>query len=254
MKINVMEVKDLVPIIISLVALSLSVLTIGRERAEERRTIRGQITDIVSNLISAISELDEVREDISSNKNDRYLGKKLDRLKRQINSLAEYVEYLIQERPDLVIAIDYANLALGFETIAAYDKAIIYWKKSIETFGRMKGSLYSLMSKGVSTRRYADLLFKQGQVDEGRDQFREAIILFTIEQDRACWEKGFTYIKWARNEASIQCIEDAERYLIKAEEVYKTIRSEIRKREALDSLKREVKLILQPPSAEEPPP
>jgi len=89
MKINVMEAKDLVPIIISLVALLLSVLTIGRERAEERRTIRGQITDIVSNLISAISELDEVREDISSNKNDRYLGKKLDRLKRQINSLAE---------------------------------------------------------------------------------------------------------------------------------------------------------------------
>ena len=101
------------------------------------------------------------------------------------------------------------------------------------------------MLRGINTRRYADLLFRLGEEDEGREQYRQSIQMFGIEQDQSRRERGYTYVKWARNEAQNSRMDYAEQHLREAEEIYNTIKNERMKKTALDALKKESKVILQ---------
>jgi len=209
--------KDVVPVIISLAAFGVSVTTFCRQIQETRRLVRSQITDTVTKLVSTLVDIDAVDSEIKSKQEATdHLRKKRERLKRQLGLLAEATELIIQRGKKLVRPIDFFNLASAFDRLAD-DRADRYWRKAIAASAEVQAreGVDLRMFEVFTHRKYATFLFYNREdaraVASGRTQFQKAVDLLNGTTDRDHFERGWTYVTWARAENDIHQCEEAGR-------------------------------------------
>ena len=248
-----MQTKDYLTLGFSLLALIFSILTLAQKVYEIRRTTRSQITEVMSKLLSANIELEKIRVEIEKDGMTLQSGVMLDKHKRLNHSLAQQADYLMRKKPSLVSAVEYANLAIAFETVNDPYMADLYWNlaiKATSTFFNVEGDWIEALTerdesgeenqgynlnylKAMFTRRYGAFLYSMGKQKEGNEKFNDAVMLLNLDEDRAHWEKGFLYRKWAHNvlQENLKIDEFQNRknevnlLLVKSRQAYKDIKN-----------------------------
>src|SRR5271166_6754475 len=75
----------------------------------------------------------------------------------------------------------------------------------------------------INRRDFANFLFLNGNVGEGRDQYKKALDLSPISDDVSKYQTGYTYRMWGWNERAAGNELSARDYFDRAAEAFRTI-------------------------------
>jgi tetratricopeptide (TPR) repeat protein len=181
-----MQTKELISIVLSVVALTISVIattiSIIRGRLERQRAVRAQITDVLSRIISENTKL----YDEAANKSKEYQQAISSILGQQNGFLLQQAIYLTDQVPELVSAVEYNTLALANADAGDLIVAENYYLKAIQ----ISSNAYY---KSLALRSYAVFLFPQRRFEEAREQFGKAVTLLKGADNLIRSTKGYTY-------------------------------------------------------------
>ncbi|UPT66510.1 MAG: hypothetical protein M0D57_18950 [Sphingobacteriales bacterium JAD_PAG50586_3] len=213
-----MEKKDYILIVISSTALIISItsliITLVQKNKEVKRTIRKTLSDTLEGIARINIEVTKSRgEDFNSEKNIL--------LRRNYNTqrhiLIAHADTLVQNYDSIVKEIDCKILAEAHSSIGDYDAAKIYWEKA--THKSQSGSI-----KMMTLRGYAMFLFGNGEVEEGRKIFNEAINIKLKDTDENKIILADTYLMLCDMEKGIDT-DNFESSLLKAMEIWHSIKN-----------------------------
>lgn len=238
------EFKDIVSIMISVLALIISIVaTINTEKkanTEKERTIRSQLTDVLSRIIALNLENAKLFKETASS--DPAYYQNVSSILNQENSfLLHQAVYLTGQIPNLVSAFELNTIAVAHAN--AWDMLIAeqYHKKAIQF-------CHNDFNKSLATRSYANFLFTQRRFEEGREQFRQAIILLKGGDNLVRYTNGLTYQMWAISEMIYALSPHlAEDYFLNAKNEFSGIDNEYTKSNALKGLDAAQKQTASPP-------
>jgi tetratricopeptide (TPR) repeat protein len=197
--------KDYYTIIISVIALIVSIFLNFFQRAkDEKRSTRKDLSDTLESIAKINIENTKLRQ------NNVEATPEIIELRRNYNSqrriLIAHADFLISNYDDIVIDID-CNIAAGaYKTIGDYDKAELYWKKTIEKSD-------SAPIKHMNLRGYGTFLFEQGKIEAGRSKFREALLIDLPDSDASKSLITDTYLMWAKLERDFNYESEAIRLI-----------------------------------------
>ena len=103
------------------------------------------------------------------------------------------VEFLLNEKPGIITAIDCALAAFTFNELGDFEKTEHYWKEAIA-----RSPMDEM--RHVHTRDYASFLFQQNKEEAGRTAFREALAIRLKKTDDHLMVVIETYLLWASAE------------------------------------------------------
>lgn len=237
--------KDFFTLAISLLALTVSLVTLLLRRQELQRTIRNQFVEVMNKVSSIDYDLYSIKISAAYASGDFEAMKESDKLRPQLEAMIDQAEYLIQQIPSLATYVDYRALAQAFSRVDNPYKAEAYWKRALEFFhlgptarwrrwcARMlkinsnDKKWYLRLLEGELRLRYADFLAQKGDYDGCRKQFRTADELFDSDHDHARWQAGWAQILLARFETGLGHEDTAQDCLKAASERYARIEDEI---------------------------
>lgn len=227
-----MESRDYIAIgaaLVSACSLTVSYITWRQKSSEAERTVRNQITDVIGKLDAVFAEWDKLIFENAGKASDPYFVGRRSFLNGQKRFLARQALYLMNYAADLATDFEYNRVADAFCSIGDFDQANELYKKSIEA---AKSTFY----KSVCTRAYGRCLFGQGQIDEGRKRFQEAVDLVQVNSDVNRFHTAETYQRWALLEADTHNREAAGKRINQAREMYLQITSNRQRDEGLANL------------------
>jgi len=211
-----MELKDKASITLSIIALIISVAAaINTEissKHEEQRTVRSQLTDVLSQIISVSIENAKLYKEAA--KTDPVYYQAISSILNQRNTfLLQQAIYLTEKIPDLVTSVELNTIAAA--NANAYDllTAEKYYLKAIDA---TKSDLW----KAMAIRSYALFLFPQRRFEEARDQFRKSVSQLRGGDNFVRFTNGLTYQMWGA--AELSSANSPER----AEELFRNARNE----------------------------
>ncbi|MCL4249415.1 MAG: hypothetical protein KJ065_14815 [Anaerolineae bacterium] len=196
------------------VLLSFIALIISQRSAhqEKKRTLRSQLSDTLQRITD--SQLENARLFVeAANTNPIYYQTASSTLNQQQAFLLSLAAYLAEQIPELVTSVEYNTLAYSLAWSGDVLTAEKYYRKAIDV---SPDAFY----RSLAIRSYASFLFPQRRFDEAREQYRQALALFTGSDDRARSTNGYTYQMWAVNEIMIAGAEQ------QAEELFQRARNE----------------------------
>lgn len=231
---------DIISIIISIVALLLSVYaninSQTREESEKNRTIRIQLTDVLGRINNLNLENARIFKDYSEA--DPEYASRISAILNQENvSLLWQAKYLSEQIPDLISVVDLNTIAYANFLANNILEAEGFHKKSIEK-AKNNNDNYS---RALTTRSYAIFLFSTGRSTEGRRQYETSVTLLESlpikgNSDVIPSTIGYTYQQRAISELSIGEIENAKKYFNKAESEFNKMENSFVKNTYLRSL------------------
>jgi tetratricopeptide (TPR) repeat protein len=211
-----MDPKDYIAIgaaVISACSLTVSYITWRQKSSEAERTIRNQITDVIGKLDAVFAEGDKLNFENSDKRNDPYFVGRRSFLNGQKRFLARQALDLMNYVRHLVTDFEYNRVADAFCSIGDFGQANDLY---IEAIKSAKQDNY----KANCTRAYARCLFVQSRVEEGREQFQDAVALVSPDNDVNRFHIAETYQRWAMVEADSHNWAEAAELIKKAREVY----------------------------------
>jgi hypothetical protein len=218
-----MTTKDVITIVLSGLALTVSVVatvyTARRQRREDERQFRERITDITSALINStakVAEMDGTPADQREADFDYMRGTEVQRMA----ALARQADYLItEERMSLLTDVDFLTMAQAFTTVGDTAQAALYWKHACDSAQRP-------FYRSINKRLYASYLFGLGSEEEGRAQYESAIgdvAEASPEGDQLYVGIGWIYQDWMLSEARRGFLGQSAAVKQKAQESYEKI-------------------------------
>lgn len=191
-----MEPKDIVTVILSVVAVVISLasllISLKQKERENTRLLRTQLSDTL-NQISALgvafaklkleakgvltNDIIDVRRNYTT----------------QRTSLLNYAEFLTKENPQFGNDITYSILATNWNYVSNFNKASENWELAIQ-------ASEDLVIKHTNLRGFANFLFFQGNMVAGRGKYSEALALRLPDTDNVKRIIADTYLMWARIE------------------------------------------------------
>lgn len=182
--------KEIVALILSGAAFSISLLGYFQKSSEKRLGIRKQLTDSITKLLELNTELSKANDPkLKANYPANYGSLVADQRRlmvRQSKFLADKISKEVSPYEKMVIAS-------GFDEIDDPIQAEDLFKQAMaETAGNFE--------RVIVHRQYARFLFRQGREEDGRRQFEMAAGLLGSASDRHRIYNGDTYERWARAE------------------------------------------------------
>jgi tetratricopeptide (TPR) repeat protein len=229
-----MPAKDIATIIISSIALIVSAfsayVSIHQKKLETERTVRTQVTDTIDKLVEVENALDELRNRKPSTTEPAVSPATLGRLKDRRLFLARHGAYLVNQIPHLVTDIEYFRLAVAFSAGRDFLQSETFFRKAIEAADEDR-------YRAQNVRGLARLLFEQGNAEQGRAKFRDAITLLAeVGGDTGKDLRGDTYRRWAESERDFGDRAQAEHARELAAATFRAIRNDRMRDGALKSV------------------
>jgi tetratricopeptide (TPR) repeat protein len=192
-----MEARDYITIAISISALILSFISASiatrRQKTQLTTSLRDQLSSIVQELISTISE-NRVLQNEHITKRDALFYSKASSFSLKLSSLARQASALMTQDREIVFDVEFAVVAQALDIVGDYPEADRYWQAAMAT---SPSDYYKIVNK----RGYADFLFRQGHHQAGRKQYEEALgILDNSSSDFNKYTNGYTYQMWYGSE------------------------------------------------------
>lgn len=234
-----MDTKDVVTVAISVSALIISAvattISIVRGQKEKQRTVRNQITDILSRIVAGNIENAKLYHETAAN-NPEYFQNLSSILNQQNAFLLNQAIYLTDQVPELVTAVEYNTLATANANAGDLIMAEKYYRKAVAV---SPNDYY----RSLATRSYGAFLFAQRRYEEAREEFRKAVGLLKGGDNLVRHTNGFTYQMWAWNELNnAGSIRRAQDLVESASNEFKGIDNETVRRDALKGLQAAIKL------------
>jgi len=181
-------------------------------------------------LDAVFAEWDKLIFENAEKKSDPYFVGRRSFLNGQKRFLARQALYLMDYVPDLVTDFEYNRVADAFCSIGDYDQANDLYKQSIEA---AKQPNY----KANCTRAYARCLFGQGRINEGRANFKDAVLLISPTSDVNRFHIAETFQRWAIVEADSHNWKEASVLVNNSRETYLKLIGKRQRDEGLANLK-----------------
>lgn len=202
-----LSLRDKIALVTSGLALILSAIAFVNSEikgvSEKQRTIRSQLTDVLSRIIAL--NLENARTYRDAGKDPFYYQQVSGILNQQNAFLLQQAMYLSEQIPSLVSAVELNTIAAGNANAGDLVIAEKYYKRAIDSAGN---DYY----RSLATRSYAAFLFPQRRFEEGRDEFRKAVTLLKGGDNVIRLTNGVTYQMWGYSEmqsgASPQVVDD----------------------------------------------
>ena len=229
-----MSAKDVITLVLSGLALAVSVIAtaygVWRQRRESDRQFLERITDITSALIDArakVREIDSAPADQKGPEVDYVRGNQVQRM----IVLARQADYMVTDKTMRLLSdVNYLAMAQAFAVLGDTAQAERYWALACATPTR---AAYQALNR----RMYGDYLFNQGRPDEGRAQYESAIgDLSASPEGRDYSQIGLVYENWMVSEARSGFADQARAVEQKAKESYGRIPNERQREWALTRL------------------
>src|SRR5438105_5784874 len=215
-----MELKDVVSIVISaiavLIALSTFLVNSFRKTSDDRHALRGSLNDVISKIFSVRIEQVKYIQDHPNWAQSELTLSVNNVLTAQLRSYARLADYIIPKIKGLVSDIELATVA---ETLAATGEQIdadAYWHAAI-------ASAKSESQQIQYRRSYAAFLFGIGQLASGREEYQTALGLFRDNDDISKAQNGATYKFWGLCELRVDNRSMAENYFMYAKDLYSNV-------------------------------
>ena len=240
-QVNSKNITDISSIVISIVALLLSVYaninSQAREESEKNRTIRIQLTDVLGRINNLNLENAKIFKDYSET-DPEYASRISVILNQENASLLWQAKYLSEQIPDLISVVDLNILAYANFFANNILEAENFHQKSIEKAKNTNDNY----SQALTTRAYASFLFSTGRITDGRNQYKNSISLLQNlnikgNSDLIPSSIGYTYQQQGISELSIGEIDNAKKYFIKAEKEFYKMQNSFARNSYLNSLK-----------------
>lgn len=203
-----LETKDLASIIISILALLLSIYaninTEIKTRSETSRTIRLQLTDILDRIIKLELENAKYQKDYNNNDSD-YTFNISSILNQQNVSLLQQANYLSRELKEELISVnDFITIAVANQRAGFLVEADDFYNKAT----KKAKNISDRYSEAVATRAYANFLFLTGKIQDGRNKYENSIsVLQSLptqgQNDLIPYQLALTHQYWGVSESSI---------------------------------------------------
>lgn len=202
-----METKDIITIGLSSGAFCFAItsflLTFRQRTVEDRRGTRKSLTDAVSSLAQVNLAMAQLDLDYPNSVEERVVG-----LRRNYNSqkrfLANHIEFLGQQIPELVTDIDCAMAAMAFDSNRDYERAEKFFLLAVEKSPNK-------VLKAVNMRGVARFYFGLGNAGRGRKVYEEALELELPDNDSIRQFRADTYLLWAKAENNFGYREESKR-------------------------------------------
>lgn len=203
-----LSVKDKIGLATSGIALVLSIVAFVNSEikgaSEKQRTMRSQLTDVLSRIISL--NLENAKNFRDAGKSEPIYYQQVSSILNQQNAfLLQQAMYVAEQIPGLVTTAELNTIAVANANAGDLVVAETYHKRAIDA---APTDYY----KALAMRSYAIFLFPQRRFEEGRELFRNAVTLLKGGDNLVRWTNGQTYQMWGYNEMLIgsteQTIED----------------------------------------------
>lgn len=199
------ESKDVLTVLISTLALALSVLSfvisLRQRKRENSRALRKQLSDTLNDISEVSVAMAELRYEVGNNLSNEIID-----LRRSYNTqkrtLLHHAEFLINENSKITTDVDYMVMAINWNIIGNYPKAETYYKLGIEKAD-------DLVIRHLNLRSYASFLFMQGNMPLGRNKYKEALELRLPDTENVKRTVADTYLMWARVEREFKFYSEA---------------------------------------------
>jgi tetratricopeptide (TPR) repeat protein len=217
---------------VSVLSLIFSIVSLGfslnRNRIEDRRLARAQLTEAMGKIISVFGETAKLGSDVQ--KGPAYVQAVTALLGHEQNFYLQQAMTLERRFPSLVTSVEYRTLAFANVQMGNYPAAEEYHLKGLSV---SSGALEEVMSR----RAYAHLLFLLGRFDDARRQYTEALSLFKVRDNQGHYQCGQTYQFWGVNEMNFARLKNrANEAFESAERQFTAIDSEQFKHNSLVAL------------------
>ncbi len=205
-------------LVASLIAIYGSIWTSNREN---KTVIREQMNSLIFELIdtnTAYIELLSTPATTIQEINKRTYKSSL--LVERASPLSMQAVSLINQAPDVMNAMDFYLTAEVSRIAQSWEVVNLCYERAI------RNSWNTTAFNRVTFRRgYAHTLFEQGNYDEGRRLYKEALEVVPSSNDIYKHMNGYTYLRWYRNESGIvlQGKSSKEQYE-RAKETYASIK------------------------------
>ncbi len=187
-----MQPKDYYTIIISVIALIVSIFSNFFQKAKEnQRSIRKNLSDTLESVTKINFENSKLRKEGGSEEVEVVEMRRIYNSQRRI--LVAHADFLILKYDKIVTEIDCNIMAGAYANIGDAQKAEFYWKKTIDK--SESGPI-----KHMNLRGYALFLFRQGKIEVGRSKYKEALLIDLPDNDPTRILTTDTYLMWAAAE------------------------------------------------------
>lgn len=171
-----MSSNDTLTLILSCLALLVSVISAVISYRQARTESRDQLNTLIQEIVRTQSE----RHDSMT--------------MTKIAFLARQAAAIIEEEPAILTDVDYSVTANAFAFLGDSPRAHDYWQKSVT---HSPTEFYRV----VNQRGFASFLLWQGKHEQGRKLYQEALGVFDSVSDSNKYINGFTYQMWFNSEA-----------------------------------------------------
>lgn len=193
-----MDISNSITFYISILAFILSlvatVITSLREKSENKRTMRMELTEVLNKIIDLTIENVSMKEELK-NKPDHFQNLS-SHLNQKNATLLHQAIFLTDKIPNLVLPMNYNTIAISAFNANDIELSKKYFEKDIKV---TKQARY----KKIALRSYAEFLFNVRRLEEGRKTYQEAISCSQGSDDSERAFKGENYQRWGINELNI---------------------------------------------------
>jgi tetratricopeptide (TPR) repeat protein len=181
------EAKDWVTLGASLSAFIFALISYRQKASEASQARRKQLTDVLQKLSDLNTEMAKFRA-----AKEGYPSNYIAFINDQRRFLLRQAAYISRSIGRLVSPYEYLLIATASDDLNYVEEAERYFKLAT-------GAKYSI-DRAIAVRGYARFLFRQGNPEEARKNFKQALDSFTGETDRHKFYRGETYERWATEE------------------------------------------------------
>jgi hypothetical protein len=197
-----MAPKDWITVLISCLALLVSVVTYLLLTREDKRGTRQALTDTLTALGEVSLAMTKLKIENPSASND------VMSLRRTYNSqrryLANHAEFLLDRIPELSADIDHNMLAVAFEAIGDLARAEEHW-------GACVARSPSDALRAMNLRGFARFLFYRGNPSVGRQKYEESLQVNLPDNDPGRRIRADTFALWFATEREFGFLQEADR-------------------------------------------
>ena len=219
--------KDHLALAVAIAAFVLSIYGMARKNEDRLRTLRAQISDVVSKLLAAEVEVGRLNAEIDKPNLSQEDGRRFRAARWRCNeqrlSLAQVATYFLNDkrtqRARFVAAAEYAAVARALGDNKDLKGAEDYWKKAIEN---AEPGVY----KARLTAFFAEFSFSNIDRDKGRRLYECSLELGPKPNDALHWEAMYNCFKWAKSEARVGEPKKADEEMARAAEMCSKIEND----------------------------
>lgn len=195
-----MTIKDKIAVVVSMVALSLSIWStaMGEARAafEKERSLKAELSATLSKIMELNKEGATLFRDYNkSEEHAQFLQVQSGNISQENTFLIHQAMYIAEKIPDMVTPVELNTIAAANANVGDLPAAERYYLLAIDG---TNDPYYA----SLAIRSYAGFLYPQRRFEEGRKRFQEALARLPGGDNFVRGVNGYTYQMWAFNEMS----------------------------------------------------